>query len=854
MPFDEVQFQASLDFLISNLLNDALALGLSDKFGGEVVHVNSSLPHEFNLSIANNLTVDVEIDRLPTPPSPSNYHFHIQFVNNECFFNSTSLTLITPDWAMTAIPSEGFVTDIYLVYTKDKIVLKPTHAPDQVLYIKLTYTEATLSTPDVEVLQVAVTVGQNVSAMNPKRPVTGTETIHLTTFTDASAPSPLIATLVQPRTVLNDNTDSELLLRLVNTSPEPLEFAAPPRKGELTPTVIQLSVDVDSAAAWALCKSDEAKLLRIDPPATNWLGDPKGVPGTGQKTWVFRPDYSKLKQIPANSAIEFHISGLKTTLPPGFTNLYVALKEFPNYGTQTLVTQIEKSPLIYNRGLNSGLLTQGTTGGNQALAVHGNTTGDMLLVDQTGSGASAHFKGGKGVNLENGLAVLAGTNKQRRLMSVQGGMAVGSTFADKDVPTANSLIVEGVLGVGTDTPKSTVSVQGGLSVGTKYAGANNATAGQVLVEGVIGIGTPTPKSLLAVQGGAAVGASYAGTIAAPANTLLVEGAIGIGTPTPKSALAVKGGATVGSLYINTPAPAEGLLVQGNVGIGTDTPKSKLSLAGNLAIGSYANTTAAPENGLIVEGNVGIGTANPMRGKLEIVGWQKTDVESFSFLAYRKEMAHPFVDNAPPTRIYSGLYCEQRIVGLEFDSVSDARIKSVIGRSDGAADLATLMQIEVTDYTYKDKVGRDPRPKKKVIGQQLREVFEPAVSQTREIVPDIYQEATSSDGWIALETTLERGDRVRVIPEKEGSSEVEVTEVESNRFRVSPPVPDGPVFVYGREVADFMHVDYDALSMLNVSATQQLKREKDNEIQSLREENAALRGRLDQLEALIKKLT
>ena len=54
-----------------------------------------------------------------------------------------------------------------------------------------------------------------------------------------------------------------------------------------------------------------------------------------------------------NSALEFSISGVKTTLPPGFTNLYVTFREFQNYGTQTIVTQIEKSPLIYNSGLNA---------------------------------------------------------------------------------------------------------------------------------------------------------------------------------------------------------------------------------------------------------------------------------------------------------------------------------------------------------------------------------------------------------------------------------------------------------------------------------------------------------------------
>ena len=44
------------------------------------------------------------------------------------------------------------------------------------------------------------------------------------------------------------------------------------------------------------------------------------------------------------------------------------------------------------------------------------------------------------------------------------------------------------------------------------------------------------------------------------------------------------------------------------------------------------------------------------------------------------------------------------------------------------------------------------------------------------------------------------------------------------------------------------MDYEALSMLNVSATQQIKKEKDAEVKALQEENTALRTRLAALEA------
>jgi hypothetical protein len=53
------------------------------------------------------------------------------------------------------------------------------------------------------------------------------------------------------------------------------------------------------------------------------------------------------------------------------------------------------------------------------------------------------------------------------------------------------------------------------------------------------------------------------------------------------------------------------------------------------------------------------------------------------------------------------------------------------------------------------------------------------------------------------------------------------------------VVDEQVFVYGREVKDFRTVDYDAISMLNVSATQELARK----LETVQAENAALRREL-----------
>lgn len=555
MPINEELVERELNFLIANALNDALTLGLSDSLEAEVIHVNSSIPQELNLSIANTLTGEVQISGQQGPASDTNYHFHIQFVNNQCFMSSPPLTLTTPKWCITALSPGEYITDIYLL-SKETITLKPASSKGNTTGVQIEYVNAILNNVAVEVLQVAVTVGQNVVALINSQQVTGTETVHLTTFTDAGAPSPLIATLVQPRTILNDGvTESQLLLRLVNTSPDPVTFAPPAVSGNPTPTAVQLSVDLHEAAAWALCKADEAGLIVVTPPAT-WTGDTAGVIGNGRKTWLFRPVYTETKRIEHNSSLEFHLSGVRTSLPPGFTNLYVTLQEFPNYGTQTAVAQIEKSPLIYNSGLGSGLLSSGTTGSKQGLTLNGhttddeNTTADLLLVNQSGGGKSAHFKGGAGVSIENNLDVTGnvgiGTNQPKSTLSVKGGAAVGATYANS-VAAPNELIVEGNVGIGTPSPKQKLEVAGNIQMsGTRtklfYRGDNDSHVGSLafyspdggktaIITPYDGVGNELSKSTVSLGGFAQFDRDKV--------SLAVSGNVGIGTNNPVAPLDIE---------------------------------------------------------------------------------------------------------------------------------------------------------------------------------------------------------------------------------------------------------------------------------------------------------------------------
>lgn len=263
------------------------------------------------------------------------------------------------------------------------------------------------------------------------------------------------------------------------------------------------------------------------------------------------------------------------------------------------------------------------------------------------------------------------------------------------------------------------------------------------------------------------------------------------------------------------------------------------------------------------GNVGIGTLTPTQAKLVVSGGvNKIPVGNID-ISYFSEQDSPGKINrykaadalrdkyiGPTVSIYASGNIWS---GYSFVSSSDERIKKIEGRSDGATDLSTLLGIEITDYRHKDVIGKGNGTYKKVIGQQVEKVFPQAVSKHTDVVPDIYQAASIQDGWVTLTTDLKRGERVKLITEKGEESIHEVLEATPDKFRTDFNSEGNRVFVYGREVNDFLTVDYEAISMLNVSATQQIKKEKDEEVKALHDENAALRRQLAEQEKRLAEL-
>ena len=109
--------------------------------------------------------------------------------------------------------------------------------------------------------------------------------------------------------------------------------------------------------------------------------------------------------------------------------------------------------------------------------------------------------------------------------------------------------------------------------------------------------------------------------------------------------------------------------------------------------------------------------------------------------------------------------------------------------------------------------------------------------------------------------LQVGDKLKWIDEKGNEQKTEVIAVTSpSSFTLNSNNNSTRIFVYGKQVNDFRTVDYDALSMLNISATQELYKmitKLQEETEKLKADadkrNADNEARLKALEAKIDKL-
>ncbi len=196
--------------------------------------------------------------------------------------------------------------------------------------------------------------------------------------------------------------------------------------------------------------------------------------------------------------------------------------------------------------------------------------------------------------------------------------------------------------------------------------------------------------------------------------------------------------------------------------------------------------------------------------------------------------------------------------------SDSRIKNIISLSNNTSDLALLKKIEITDYRMKDVATWGNQTFKKVIAQQVEAIYPEAIKKQTAVIPDIYTLAenvsyNAANKQLTVNMAKNYGikitDKLELVHPEKGKIQAEVIAVNGNSFTVKDwNYAADKIFVFGREVNDFRSVDYEALSMLGISAIQALAKENEE----MKKENAKQKEdynkRIEGIEASVKALT
>lgn len=269
------------------------------------------------------------------------------------------------------------------------------------------------------------------------------------------------------------------------------------------------------------------------------------------------------------------------------------------------------------------------------------------------------------------------------------------------------------------------------------------------------------------------------------------------------------------------------------------------------------------------GSVGIGDADPTEAKLVIRNSLPLSHDVAYAWSSATGNAGQILDwpaaNGGNSGFFSNfaVWTDGQYAGNGFLVFSDERIKEVIGRSNNKSDLDLIRKIKITDYSFIDKIQSGNKVEKKVIAQEVATIFPQAISTNTGVVPNIFevpQKATYTNGVLRVELhkshQLAAGDKVQCyIDHQPVFLSVEST-IDDRTFTALFDKEPGSMFVYGQEVDDFHTVDYDAIAMLNVSATQELAKRSDEQadrIAALEAENAALREKLEKVDMLEAKL-
>jgi len=507
-PFDFLFFY---EFDTGEREEDALLVGGDDPSTASPLHLAIGIKEATKIVIRPISDV--------TRVSSSNYHLKLQFTPG-ILLQPGQITVEGDDWGLEV---EGD-TILYLLWKGEEVTLEGTKQLELMLNgvmgtlapaVRSTQTNVTLSW---EFKRGGITI-IDVTAMAPgdSNPYnnSATETLEMIQR-QGKANIPLYVGFFSSNRVLNtDNQESNLKLRITNTSESPITFNYDADATNRSQLIVALEVGNADTVPWALGTADQVNNVEVSIVGGKWNISANPTEVKVETTvraleWTISPKSGDV-ELAAKDTLVVELSKIVTAHPTGTANLYLRYKYVPEYQDGEFICPIEKAPLVFPEK-NVGI---GTTTPAENLHIQG---GNLRLDDVSGGGeirsrGSLVFRSDVDKSGDDYVAKFCKQDESAPLMVLDkdGKLGIGTTSPKQKLHVAGDYYGHGHMWLHSthgDGQNGIAYVQarddsGTSTIDLRLRTQENGTFKEVMhldSNGYVGIGTTNPSAKLHVSG------------------------------------------------------------------------------------------------------------------------------------------------------------------------------------------------------------------------------------------------------------------------------------------------------------------------------------------------------------------
>jgi hypothetical protein len=158
--------------------------------------------------------------------------------------------------------------------------------------------------------------------------------------------------------------------------------------------------------------------------------------------------------------------------------------------------------------------------------------------------------------------------------------------------------------------------------------------------------------------------------------------------------------------------------------------------------------------------------------------------------------------------------------------SDKRIKKDFEPIDNSLEI--IEKINLTTFKYKDYIKKGNKKNYGVIAQEIEKIVPEVINECKDYIPDIYKNANGYDGDNTIYIKVDNliiGDKIKIYDNKNKEHHKEIIKINEDYITIDEPIEDyedgTDLFIYGKEIPDLKNVNYEALFIVNMRATQEL---------------------------------